>query len=83
MGDGIHFTRLRWSGHGGIAKLHGRTVVLVVPPVILGQPVHAIDYVPADGFKDIQPTCLVPRRDMTPAEVRDADALLRLLVPTT
>ena len=79
MGDNYFSTRLRYSAHAGLAKLHGHAVVLTDPPIICGQPVYSIDYVPEVGICEITPRACDPRRDMLPAEIVDADALLRQL----
>lgn len=80
MSDALYATRLRWCGGRGVAKLHGRSVVLVAPPVLCGVAVHAIDYTPEIRCLEIQRAPCEPRDDMTAAEVIEADALLLALV---
>lgn len=60
--------------------LHGKSVPLAEPPVIGGAAVHAIDYTPEVCCAEIQRRPCEPRGEMTPAEIADADALLRRLV---
>lgn len=79
MSDALHQTRLRWHGRSGAAKLHGVCVRLEYPPVLAGIVVHAIDYVPEYGIREIQRRACDHVEDMTPAEVAAADALLRKL----
>lgn len=77
MSHALYSTRLYWAGtRGGVAKLHGRRVELHAPPHIGGQAVVAIDYIPEIHFAQVQ---LVGERcrDMEPAEVAEADAVLR------
>lgn len=81
MSDALYPTRLRWSNGRGAAMLHGRIVPMTAPPVLGGQAVHAIDYTPEIGCVEIQRRACDPRGDMTAAEVAEADALLRRLVP--
>lgn len=77
MGHAIYATRLYWAGtRGGIAKLHGRSVEIHAPPHIGGAPVVGIDYIPEIAMHHIQPVA-EPWRDMTDAEVREADAVLQ------
>jgi hypothetical protein len=76
MGDSLYASRLRWYGYTGCAKLHGRHTVLTSPPVICGQAVVAIDYIPEVGLRQIQ-RLGGAMGDMTPAEVAEADAVLR------
>jgi hypothetical protein len=80
VSDALYSTRLRWDGRHGIAKLHGATVLLHAS-VDLGQgAVYALDYVPEVHIAEIVPRACDRRRDMTPAEITAADALLvRLL----
>ena len=80
MSHALYATRLYWAGtRGGVAKLHGRIVQLHAAPHIAGQPVVAIDYVPEIGLCQVQLVGERPR-DMTPEEVREADAVLRAVV---
>ena len=81
MSDALYSTRLRWSGGRGAAMLHGRIVPLTAPPVLGGVAVHAVDYTPEIGCVEIQRRACDPRSDMTAAEVAEADALLRVMVP--
>ena len=76
MSDAYYASRLRYEGHGGVAKLHGRRVVLTALPALHGvAPYVAIDYVPEIGLHQIMPLG-EPWRDMTPAEVAAADQFL-------
>lgn len=79
MSDALFSTRLRWAYGKGIAKLHGRIVVLDGPPVIGGVAVHCIDYTPEVHCHEIVRRACDPRDDMTVSEIREADAFLRLL----
>lgn len=78
MGDDLWQTRMRWYGYSGCAKLHGRRVPLVAPPLIPGITVVCIDYVPEIGMRMVQPLG-EPLRDMRDDEVLVVDALLREL----
>ena len=75
MGDDLYGTRLRWYGYHGCAKLHGRAVALLSPPVISGSVVVSVDYVPEIGMRVIQ-IAGSPPRDMTHDEVHASDQLL-------
>lgn len=77
MTDALYSTRLRWAAGRGVAKLHGRCVALTSAPVLDGAPVHAVDYTPEVHCIEIQRRACDPHDDMTEAEVRDADKLLR------
>ncbi len=80
MSDGLYSTRLRWSGGPGgcgVARLHGRSVPLWTPPVIGGAQVHDIDYVPEVRLWQVRRVSFGRVDDLTPAEVADADAILR------
>ena len=80
MSHALYATRLYWAGtRGGIAKLHGRCVDLHVPPHFGGEPLVSVDYVPEIGLCQIQRVG-EPRRDMTDAELAEADAMLRAVV---
>ena len=80
MSHALYATRLYWAGtRGGIAKLHGRRVDLHAPPHIADRAVVGIDYIPEIGLRQIQPYAAA-WRDMTDAEVADADAVLRAVV---
>lgn len=77
MTDHLYYTRLRFDGKRGIAKMHGMTVSLTVGPDLGDGPVWSIDYRPEIGFGQVRPRCVDPQRDMTPDEVHAADAFLR------
>lgn len=77
MGDDLYFTRLRWHAGRGIAKLHGRVVVLERAPVLAGIAVHECDYAPEISLRIVQRRACDPRDDMTPTEIADADKMLR------
>lgn len=79
MTDGYYFTRLRFSGKQGIAKMHGHVIPLTVGPDLGAGPVWAIDYRPEIAFARVQPRSIDPMRDMTGDEKHAADALLRKL----
>ena len=79
MSDLFYTTRLRWSGGYGIAKLHGVTVALAVAPDLGAGPVETLDYTPEVGCLEIRQRACDPMREMTPAEIHAADALLRVL----
>jgi len=80
MSDALHSTRLRWHGRRGVAKLHGRSVTLDQPPVLCGCVVHACDYVPEYGIREIQRRACDHVEDMTDDEVHAADQVLRAVV---
>lgn len=79
MNDDQVYTRLRFAGRRGVAKMHGMTVSLDAGPDLGDGPVWAIDYVPETGIRRIQLRSIDPPRDMEPAEIVAADALLRRL----
>lgn len=77
LSDHLYFTRLRWDGSRGIAKLHGRTAQLTRAPD-LGIEFTSIDYVPEVAC------CLIRHGfdreiDMTPPEVAACDSFLHSL----
>lgn len=77
MNDSYYYTRMRFHGHHGIAKMHGMTVSLDAAPDLGDGPVHALEYTPEIGIAQVQPRVIDPVRDMTSAEIAAADALLR------
>lgn len=77
MSDNLYFTRLRWDGSRGIAKLHGRTAQLMRAPDI-GIEFTNIDYVPEVACCLIRHGC-DRETDMTPAEVAACDRFLHSL----
>ena len=77
MTDDLYYTRLRFSGRHGIAKMHGMTVSLDAGPDLGDGPVWTVDYRPEIGFGRVQPRSIDPPRDMTASEMHAADALLR------
>lgn len=80
MSLSLYSTALVWhSQRGGVAKLHGRQVVLTEAPALPGPRLAMIDYRPEIGERRIQPFD-GPARDMTQAEVDAADAFLRAVV---
>lgn len=78
MSDAWHTTRLRFEGHQGVAKLHGKSVTLQRMPLLPGiaQVYSAIDYIPELHLQRIMPFAQ-PWRDMLPHEVAAADQFLR------
>jgi hypothetical protein len=76
----LYATVLRWGNRGGVAKLHGKSVHLDSAPHLCDGQVHALDYIPEIGLHRIQRRAIDPADDMTPDEVRAADALLAHLV---
>jgi hypothetical protein len=77
VSDDLYFTRLRW-GHGrGVAKYHGRVVVLTAPPDILGLAIDELIYTPETAVAVV---CEVgrPQRELRPNEIAACDALLKL-----
>ncbi len=77
----LYSTRLYWAGMRGIAKLHGDEVKLQAPPHLPGMQIDGIDYVPEIALHQVMPKH-ERWRDMTPAEVQQADVLLRTLTRT-
>ena len=77
MTDELYYTRLRFSGRHGIAKMHGTTISLDTGPDLGDGPVWMCDYRPEIGFGQVRPRSIDPQRDMNQAEVHAADALLR------
>lgn len=79
MTDELYYTRLRFSGRHGIAKMHGTVLALDVGPDLGSGPVWFVDYRPEVGCYRIQPRSVDPQRDMEHSEIVAADALLRRL----
>ncbi|MCU0920756.1 MAG: hypothetical protein MUF16_10525 [Burkholderiaceae bacterium] len=77
MTDELYYTRLRFSGRHGIAKMHGTVLALDVGPDLGSGPVWFVDYRPECGFALVQPRSIEPVREMFDSERRAADALLR------
>lgn len=80
MSDLLYQTMLRWEpGRGGIAKWHGLTTLLMLPPMIAGERVHRIEYAPMGSsvIATIQPRAIDSPRDMTPDEIEQCLSLLR------
>jgi hypothetical protein len=73
--DRLFYTRLRWTGGRGIARLNGKTFALKSPPILstIGK-VDSIDYVPAHIFM-VMPM-FQGWRDLYPNEAEECDALL-------
>jgi len=75
----LYSTALVWhSQRGGVAKLHGRQVVLVEAPPILRLRLVMVEYLPEIGQRELQ-EATGPRRCMKDVEVDAADAFLRAL----
>ena len=64
-----------WGNGAGTAKLHGRAIAIIEAPIIGLEPVHHIAYAPEVRMIRV---CMwgAHERDMTPAEISAADALL-------
>jgi len=82
MSSSLYATGLWFhTGHGGRAKLHERERLLGSPPRLLGLDVAEIEYVPVVGVRRLR-EARGGWRDMERDEIRAADALLRLMLPT-
>lgn len=79
MSDALYCTRLRWQNGRGVAKLHGRAMVLISAPEFWFGAVDMIDYTPEVGCVEIRPRACDPVREMTRDEIHAADRLLRSL----
>ena len=79
MTDDRYYTRLRWHGTSGVAKMHGMTVSLTAGPDLGDGPVWMIDYRPEVGFAQVQPRAKDLPRNMTLEEKHVADSMLRQL----
>ena len=76
MSLGLYSTALVWhSQRGGVAKLHGRQVVLTEAPPILRLRLVMVEYLPEIGQRELQ-EATGPRRYMTGDEVAAADVFL-------
>lgn len=75
MSHALYATCLIAGRRGGVAKLHWRIVHLDAPPDLGGGAPFALDYVPQYGRCRIE-MWGCQERDMTPAEISAADALL-------
>lgn len=80
MSEALYTRLLRWGPRGGVAKLHGRAVVLQAPPD-LGMAIFEVDYVPAVHIGLVRERACDPRRDMTQAELQAAEDFLHRLLP--
>ena len=79
MSLSLYSTALVWhSQRGGVAKLHGRQVVLTEAPPILRLRLVMVEYLPEIGQRELQ-EATGPRRYMTGDEVAAADVFLRAL----
>jgi len=76
MSSRLYSTRLWWYGVGGGAKLHGFEVALKDAPVISGEVVKSIDYVPEIGLHSVQ-FVDKPMRELTHDEITQCDVILR------
>lgn len=81
VSDRLYNTRLRWANGRGAAMLHGRLTPLTAPPVLCGTAVAQLDYTPEVCCFEIRRAPSDPLSEMTAAEVAEADALLRRLLP--
>lgn len=82
MSSDLYMTGLWYHEHGshGRAKLHGREVLLSVPPVLPDLEVVEIEYVPEVHARRLRERT-TGWRDMESHEVRAADALLKMMFP--
>lgn len=80
MSDALYSTRLRWYNGYGIAMLYGKRVILDSAPIIGGEPVEYIDYTPEVRCCEIRHHACDRMKEMTHAEILEADFLLRTLV---
>jgi len=81
--DEAFAARLRWEpGHGGCARRKGRTVPLEHAPDLGAGPVYSVDYIPRVLALVVPTVTDGHPRDMLPAEIAAAEALLRDAVPT-
>lgn len=76
----FYATRLRWANGSGVAKLHGKAVALAEPPILLGAPVHGIDYTPEVACFEVWRTPWSGASELTAEEIKEADKLLVRLV---
>jgi hypothetical protein len=81
MSAGLYWTGLWfYEGKLGRAKLHGRERRLENAPTLIGVQLAEIEYVPEVAVRRCREK-FDGWRDMRPAEIKAADALLRLLLP--
>jgi len=78
MSDWLYFTRLRFTGSSGVAKLNGRSVPLSECPQFLTRRIAEIDYMPEVHACQIRDE-FGGWREMKDFEIAAADALLRKL----
>lgn len=76
MSHALYTTRLFWDGRRGIAKLHGRAVVLTESPVIGGVRCAYVDYAPESGTWEVLPE-RGERAQMTAEQIKQCDEYLR------
>ena len=79
MSDALYWTRLRWHGTTGIAKMHGTTVTIETQPDLGSGALHALLYTPEIGERQVQRSNRLDWEPMTDDEVAAADRLLRKL----
>lgn len=82
MSDWLYFTRLRFTGSSGVAKLRGRAVELAECPQFLEHRIAEIDYMPEVHACQIRDE-LGGWREMKDFEIAAADALLHQLCKET
>jgi hypothetical protein len=75
----LYSTGLLWRGRRGVAKLHGREVVLTQAPKLSSVFVTMIEYWPEIGMQRVQ-ISNGPAREMNPFEVAEADDFLRQVI---
>ena len=81
MSDAYFATRLRFHDGRGLAKLHGKSLVLLDAPLICGVLVVELDYAPETGTAELRPTRSEKRREMYRDEIAACDELLLRLAP--
>lgn len=82
MSDDLYFTRLRFTGSSGVAKLHGLAQVLQDCPQFLPQRIAEVDYMPEVRACMVRDEC-GGWREMEASEIVAADALLHRLFSGT
>lgn len=77
VSDDLYYTVLRWGNGRGIAKAQGMKVTLTEAPDLGAGPVEFVAYRPEVRDLEVRMHGAAEVREMTRAEERAADALLR------
>lgn len=77
MSIALYAVSLQWAGGRGVVKFWEHTILIDKPPIILGEPVHEVNYTPEIRVRYIRRRACDTRDDMSDAEVADALRLIK------